>query len=132
MANEAHVEVNTGVNWVDGSDAKGEIRGAVGYDVSIPGGAFVGVEQSVDKTLASGANVRWGTSARVGAHVTPKDKLYATAGYNYGEGSNGTDVGGGWEHSLGPVYTNVAYKHFLNEEQTRDSNAMLVGAGLHF
>jgi hypothetical protein len=132
MANEAHVEINTGVNWFDGSDAKGEIGGAVGYDWSVLGGAFVGVEQSIDKTLVSNANVRWGTSGRVGTHVGPKDKLYATAGYNYGEGPDGADVGGGWEHSLGPVFTNVEYKHFFNEDWARDSNAMLVGAGLHF
>jgi outer membrane immunogenic protein len=132
LAGEARVEVRSGVDWTGGQSAKGVVGAAAGYDWTLPGGAFVGAEESIDKTLTSGAHVRWGSSGRIGLHVTPTDKLYATAGYNYGKGPNATDVGAGWEHSFGPMYGKVEYKRFFNEDGVRDNNAALVGVGMHF
>ncbi|MBU6268251.1 MAG: hypothetical protein KGN34_11965 [Sphingomonadales bacterium] len=129
----ARVELRSGVTWPDGQAAKGEIGAAAGYDASLGGGAFVGVEQSVDKTLASGQNVRWGTSGRIGAHVGANDKVYATGGYSYGKGPDAPTVGAGWEHGFGnKLYGKVEYKHFFNEDNATHSNAALVGMGVHF
>ncbi len=133
FADGARVEVQGGAGWSDGGEAKGVIGGAAGYDWSLPGGAFVGVEESIDKTIGSHRDARWATSGRIGLHITPADKLYATAGYNYGQGPNGTDVGAGLEHSFaGPIYGKVEYKHYFNEDDSRDSNAVLTGVGVHF
>lgn len=131
LANEGHVDVHTGLGWTDGLPSKAVIGGSAGYDVSV-GPAFVGVEESADKVLASGSEVRWGTSGRIGTHITPATKIYATAGYNYGVGPNATDVGGGVEHSFGPMYGRVEYKHYFNEDGAIDSNAATVGVGIHF
>ena len=133
LADEARVELRGGVGWPDGQAAKGEVGAAAGYDWSLGSGAFFGAEESVDKVLASGQKVRWGTSGRLGAHVTPNDKLYATAGYAYGKGPNAPTVGAGWEHGLGgKAYGKVEYKHFFNEDGAPHSNAALVGVGMHF
>ncbi|WP_338468064.1 hypothetical protein RXV95_05770 [Novosphingobium sp. ZN18A2] len=133
FANDARVELRTGLGWSDGLPSKATVGGAVGYDVNA-GPAFVGVEQSVDKVLASGSKARWGSSVRAGVAVTPSTRLYATAGYNYGVGPNATDIGGGVEHnfSMSPLYGKIEYKHFFTEDGARDTNAVLVGAGLRF
>jgi hypothetical protein len=134
LADGARVELRGGVGWPDGQAAKGEIGAAAGYDVNLgAGGAFFGVEQSVDKVLTSGQHVRWGTSGRVGAKVTANDKLYATGGYAYGKGPDAPTVGAGWEHGFGgKTYGKVEYKHFFNEQGATHSNAALVGVGVHF
>lgn len=131
LANEARVEVRSGVAWDDGQQAEATIGAAAGYDVNV-GPAFVGIEQSVDKTLASNYDVRWGTSGRIGVEAMPGTKLYATAGYNYGEGPNATDIGAGVQKDFGPLYGKVEYKHFFTENGFRDSNAALVGVGMKF
>lgn len=131
FANEARVEVRSGLAWNDGKQAEATIGGAAGYDVNV-GPAFVGIEQSVDKTLTSNEKVRWGTSGRIGIEALPGTKLYATAGYNYGVGPNGTDIGAGVQKAFGPLYGKVEYKHFFNEDGARDSNAALVGVGMKF
>jgi outer membrane immunogenic protein len=88
---------------------------------------------SLAAAVLAATPARFATSGRVGIHITPSDKLYATAGYNYGTGPNGADVGGGLEHSFaGPLYGKVEYKHYFNEDSQRDSNAVLFGAGVHF
>lgn len=135
FAGEGRVELRTGVGWPDGQAAKAEIGGAAGYDWTMGGGsgAFFGVEQSVDKVLASGQKVRWGTMGRVGMHVTPNDKVYAIGGYTYGKGPDAPTVGAGWEHGFGNrMYGKVEYKKFFNEDGYRNSNAALVGVGMHF
>ena len=129
---ETRAEIRGGVDWPDGQKADGTIGGALGYDAPVGGGAFVGIEETVDKALTSTEHVRFGTSARLGTHVTARDKLYATAGYNYGKGPNAPDVGGGWEHSFGSVYGKVEYKHFFDEQGAPHRNAALVGLGVHF
>jgi outer membrane immunogenic protein len=131
--NGARVELRTGLAWPDGQAAKGEIGVAGGYDVPVGSNLFFGVEQSIDKTLASGQKVRWGTSGRVGAHVGANDKLYVSGGYAYGKGADAPTVGAGWEHGFGnKVYGKVEYKKFLNEDGVKNSNAALVGVGVHF
>lgn len=133
MAGEARVELRTGLGWTDGQAAKGTLGGAAGYDMALPGGVFLGVEESVDKQLAAGQQTRWGTSARLGTHMGANDKIYATAGYNYGTGPRGTDIGAGWEHTMaGPLYGKVEYKHYFNEGGVQNSNAALIGVGIHF
>ena len=133
LAGETRVELRSGLGWTDGQAAKGTIGGAVGYDIATGGGTFIGVEESVDKQLAAAQQARWGTSARFGTHMGPDDKLYATAGYNYGTGPHGADIGAGWDHTLGgPLYTKVEYKHYFNEGGARNSNAALLGVGMKF
>lgn len=132
LANDARVEVRGGVAWPDGQTAKATAGAAVGYDVSLGGGAFVGAEESVDKPLEGGTNARFATSGRIGVKASPSDKIYATGGYNYGKGPNGTDIGGGWEHNFGGLYGKVEYKHFFNEDAAPNSNAALVGLGVKF
>ncbi|MDE2405598.1 MAG: hypothetical protein KGM17_13100 [Sphingomonadales bacterium] len=130
---QGRVELRTGVTWPDGQSAKGEIGAAAGYDWNLGSNAFFGVEQSVDKTLASGEKVRWGTSGRIGAKLGAADKLYATGGYAYGKGPDAPTVGAGWEHGFSSkLYGKVEYKHFFNEDNARHSNAALVGMGVHF
>ena len=132
FAGEARVEIQGGLGWSDGGSTNGVIGAAGGYDWSLPAGAFVGAEESVDKAVGSDHHVRWGTSGRLGLHIDPQDKLYATAGYNYGVGPHASDLGAGWEHSIGKAYGKVEYKHYFTEDGYRDSNGALVGVGLHF
>ena len=132
FADGARVDVHGGVGWNDGREANGTVGAAVGYDVRTGGGTFVGLEESVDKVLARGHDTRFGTTFRAGAHVSPDNKLYALAGYTYGEGPNATHVGGGLEHDMGKTFTKVEYRHYFTENGFRDSNAATVGVGVHF
>ena len=130
FADGARVDVHGGVGW-DGS-AKGTVGGALGYDVGTGGGTFVGLEESVDKVLASRNDTRFGTTLRGGVHLSPTNKLYALAGYTYGEGPNATHVGGGLEHDFGKAFSKVEYRHYFTENGAPDTNAATVGVGLHF
>lgn len=132
LAGEGRFDVQTGVDWSDGLPGRATIGGTVGYDEHIGAGAFVGVEESVDKVLASNTKARFGTTGRLGLKVGPTDKFYGLAGYTYGAGPNATHVGGGYEHSFGPIYGKLEYRHYFTEDGFRDSNAALVGAGIHF
>ncbi|HWU04575.1 MAG TPA: outer membrane beta-barrel protein [Novosphingobium sp.] len=132
QSGEGRVEVHTGLGWNDSQAVQGNIGAAVGYDIHTGGGTFVGLEESVDKVLTSQNRVRFGTTARFGAHIDPKDKVYGLAGYSYGEGPNATHIGAGLEHSIGPAFTKVEYRHYFTEDGARDSNAALVGVGVHF
>ena len=132
FAEGARFDVHTGLGWADGRQAKGEVGAALGYDIGTGGGTFVGLEESIDKVLASGTETRFGTAFRAGAHVSPNNKLYALAGYSYGEGPNATHVGGGLEHDYGKLYTKVEYRHYFTENGAADANAATVGVGLHF
>ena len=132
LAGEARVEVHTGLGWDDSLPSKGEIGAAVGYDFNLAPSTFVGVEHSIDKTLISSKDARWGTTARAGVNVPAVGKLYALAGYSYGVGPNATHVGGGLEHSFGPAFGKVEYRHYFTEDGAPDTNAALVGVGVHF
>jgi hypothetical protein len=128
----ARVDVHTGLGWADGRQVQGTIGATLGYDVGTGGGTFVGLEQSVDKVLTSQDKTRFSTTARLGTHITPNNKLYGLAGYTYGSGPNGTHIGGGIEHTYGKYFTKAEYRHTFNEDGARDSNAALVGVGMRF
>ena len=130
-AGEGHIDIHTGLGWSDGLPSKALAGGSVGYDWN-KGPVFIGVEQSIDKVLISDSDARWGTSARIGTQVSPGFKVYATGGYNYGQGPDGTDIGAGVEKSYGPIYGRVEYKHFFNNDGAIDTNAATVGVGIHF
>jgi len=128
----AHADVHGGLGWADSQQVQATVGATLGYDVATGHGTFVGAEQSVDKVLASGNKVRWTTDARVGLHLSPNNKAYALAGYTYGVGPNGVQAGAGVEHSYGPYFTKVEYRHTFSEDAARDTNAAVVGVGLHF
>ncbi len=133
LAQEARVEVRTGAGWTDGNSAHADIGAAAGYDINTGGGTFIGAEESVDKLIDSNQKVRFATTGRIGMHVSPNDKLYATGGYAYGVGPDAPTVGAGWEHGFGnKMYGKVEYKKYFNEDGYRNSNATLVGVGMHF
>ena len=132
LADGARFDVHGGVGWDAGSEAKGTVGATLGYDVRTGGGTFVGLEESVDKVLATGHDTRFSSTVRAGAHVSPSDKLYGLVGYTYGEGPNATHVGGGLEHDMGKAFTKVEYRHYFTEDGFRDANAATVGVGLHF
>ena len=132
FADEARGEVHSGLGWTDGQDAKATIGGALGYDVSLGNTAFAGAEASLDKVLTSGTNVRYGTTARLGARLSPNDKLYALAGYSFGKGPNAVHAGAGIEHNFGPFYGKAEYRRYFNEDGARNSNAATLGVGVHF
>ena len=132
FADGARVEVHSGLGWTGGQSANATVGGAIGYDYSLGSTAFAGVEGSIDKVLATGEKARWGTSARLGAKISPNDKLYGVAGYSFGVGPNATHLGAGVEHNFGAFYGKAEYRHFFNEDGARDSNAATLGVGVHF
>lgn len=132
MAGEGRIELDTGLAYNNDSAVKSSIGGAIGYDVNITPNAFIGVEESIDKVLASGYEVRWGSTGRIGARLPVIGKAYALAGYTYGVGPDGAHVGGGIEHPFGPLYGKVEYRHYFLHDGNRDANQVLFGAGVHF
>src|SRR5579871_3219652 len=80
FADEARVEVQSGVDWGQSQGTNATIGGVAGYDFSLGAGAFTGVETSVDKVLASNRDASVSFTGRLGFKPTPKDKLYALAG----------------------------------------------------
>jgi hypothetical protein len=128
----AHAEVHTGLGWTDGQTANGTLGASVGYDLQAGKRTFVGVEQSADKVLSSQAKLRWGSTARVGYAVTGHDKIYALTGYSYGVGANAVHSGAGVEHTVGPVFTRVEYRHYFTEGGNKDDNAATLGVGVKF
>jgi hypothetical protein len=130
---DVRAEVRSGVDWEDGQAAKGTIGAAIGYDYNLPGGAFIGVEQAIDKTLVTRDDAVGSTSARFGIHATPRDKLYVISGYSYGSNyQDGAHLGGGVEHSFGPYYGKVEYRHIFNNDAANQNNQVLIGAGVKF
>jgi outer membrane immunogenic protein len=128
----ARADVHGGLGWADGQQVQGTLGATLGYDIATGGRTFVGVEQSADKVLTSNDKLRWTTAARAGLALSPRDKAYVLAGYTYGAGPDGTQIGGGLERSYGKAYTKVEYRHTFNQDGAKDSNAALVGVGVHF
>jgi len=128
----ARVDVHTGLGWADGKAAQSTLGATLGYDLATAGHTFVGVEQSADKVLTSQGKVRWTSAARFGAHVSDKDKAYVLAGYSYGVGPDGAQLGAGVEHNFGGYYGKLEYRHNFSEDSAKDSNAAVVGVGMHF
>ena len=127
---EARVEARGGIAWANGSEEA--IAGvAAGVDFDLGETLFIGVEGSADKVLADGADVVWGLGGRIGANVGEKGKLFAAAGYAFGEGEDVPYLGAGYNHKLGEnVYVSAEYRHFFSDFV--DVNAATVGVGLRF
>lgn len=127
-ANEARVEARGGIAWANGNEEA--IAGvAAGYDFDLGTGAFAGVEASADKILASGTDIVFGATARVGAKLGTSGKLYATAGYSFNDG-DAFHAGAGYEHKLGSnVYLKAEYRRFFDFV---DVNTAVVGIGTTF
>ena len=133
LAGETRVEARGGVYWnpaLNHTDATIGVAG--GYDFDLGPGLFGGLEGSADKVLASGTDVYWGLNSRLGVKASPGDKLYVVGGYTLQKGPNAVDAGAGWEHSFGPAYGKVEYKHFFTEGGLPDSNSVSAGIGLKF
>lgn len=135
MADEGRVEARGGIAWANGNEEA--VAGiAAGYDYDLgdteTGSVFFGAEVSADKVLVSGADVYFGTTARLGAKIGDGGKLYATAGYSFGEGEDTPHLGAGYEQKLGdgPVYLKAEYRHFFSD--FIDVNTAAVGVGFKF
>jgi hypothetical protein len=71
--------------------------------------------------------VRWTSAARAGVHINAHNKIYALAGYSYGEGPDGATVGAGVEHTFGNQYfTKVEYRHTFDNRSV-DTNTGVIG-----
>ncbi len=136
MADEARVEVRTGMIW-NGSDSQGTVGVAAGYDYDLgKSPLFIGVQGSADKSFDDDTRVTWGAGGRAGFKVTPDTKLYATANWQskYCRTCNSAvGVGGGIEQSVGTRYfINAQYQHELIGDNTPDADVGLVGVGVKF
>jgi len=130
--NGVRLDVHGGLGWHDGQSVQGTIGATIGYDIQAGKNAFVGVEQSIDKQLTQADKIRWTTAGRIGTYLTPKNKIYALAGYSYGEGPNGAVVGGGLEHTYHQYFTKVEYRHIFDTNNANESNLGVIGLGLRF
>ena len=127
-ANEARAEARGGIAWANGEE-EAILGVAAGYDFDLGSGAFGGVELSADKLLVSGADVVFGTTARLGAKVGTAGKLYATAGYSFND-DDAFHAGAGYEHKIGArTYVKAEYRRFFDDV---DVNTAVVGVGVNF
>lgn len=127
---ETHVEVHGGYIWGNGTDeATAGIAG--GYDLNLGDKAFAGVEIAGDKVLQNGANVQFSAGGRAGGRIGTNGKLYANAGYTFGD-IDDPYIGAGYQHKFGQnVYGKVEYRHqFINN--FGDFNTVTAGIGLAF
>lgn len=127
---ETHVDVRGGYLWGNGADeATAGIAG--GYDLNLGSTAFAGAEIAGDKVLRNGTNVQFSAGGRAGAHVGTNGKLYATAGYTFGD-IDDPYVGAGYQHKLGQnVYAKVEYRHQF-VQNFGDYNTATAGVGFAF
>lgn len=129
QANEGRVEARGGIAWAGGSEEA--IAGvAAGYDFDLGSSAFIGVEGSADKILASGADVVFGATGRIGAKVSENGKLFLAGGYSFGEGEDVPHLGVGYSHKIGGAYLTGEYRRFFSDFQ--DVNAATLGVGVNF
>ena len=127
---ETRVEVRGGyLNGLNGQD-EATLGVAAGYDYNL-GKTFIGAEIAGDKILVDGANVQFSAGARAGLNVTEAGKLYAAAGYTFGDLDNAY-VGAGYQHKLGQkTYAKVEYRHqFISN--FADFDTYTVGLGFAF
>ncbi len=127
---ETHVEVRGGYIWGNGIDeATAGIAG--GYDLNLGDKAFAGAEIAGDKVLQDGANVQFSAGGRAGARIGANGKLYANAGYTFGD-IDDPYIGAGYQHKFGQnVYGKVEYRHqFINN--FGDFNTVAAGIGIAF
>lgn len=130
QANEGRFEARGGIAWAGGSEEA--IAGvAAGYDFDLGSAAFIGVEGSADKILASGADVVFGATGRIGAKVSENGKLFLAGGYSFGEGEDVPHLGIGYSQKVGAsVYVTGEYRRFFSDIQ--DVNAATLGVGFNF
>lgn len=135
LANEVRVEARGGVYWTPGA-TEATAGVAAGYDFDLGPGAFAGAEISGDKILASGTRVAVGFTGRLGAKLSPNDRLFAAAGYTTKPCAlcdGAANVGAGYERSFGSnLYGKVEYRHYLTPNGAPDSNAVSAGLGVRF
>ena len=137
LANEARVEARGGVFWIGGANyTEATLGAAAGYDFDLGNTVFAGVEVSGDKILEGSANrVVFGFTGRLGAKVSPNDKLFAAGGYSTKPCTGCVDsehLGAGWEHNFGPLYGKVEYRHYFTNQNTLDADAVVAGLGINF
>ena len=127
---EARVEVRGG--YVTGSGLDDATLGvAGGYDFDLGSTAFAGAEIAGDKVLIDGAKVQFSAGGRAGAKLGANGKLYANAGYTFGQ-IDDPYVGAGYQHKLGQnLYAKAEYRHqFINN--FGDFDSFVVGVGFAF
>lgn len=127
---EARVEVRGG--YVTGSGLDDATLGvAGGYDLNLGEKTFIGAEIAGDKVLKGGYDVQFSAGGRLGANVGTNGKLYANAGYTFGQ-IDDPYVGAGYQHKLGQnIYGKVEYRHqFINNFS--DFDTFGVGVGFAF
>lgn len=125
---EARVEVRGG--YVTGSGLDDATLGvAAGYDFDL-GSAFAGAEIAGDKVLVDGARVQFSAGGRAGVNVSEAGKLYAAAGYTFGD-IDDLYLGAGYQHALSSsTFAKVDYRHQFNN--WGDFDTFTVGLGLKF
>lgn len=134
MANEARLEIHSGVIWNhDSNDAT--IGAAAGYDYDLNKLAFVGAEVSADKILAGVYNrVDFGFTGRAGVKIN-NSKLYGLAGYSTTpcRGCGGCwQFGGGVQQNLFKnFYGKIEYRHYIGDE-TLKADGLTAGFGVKF
>lgn len=124
---EARVEVRGG--YITGSGFDDATLGiAGGYDFDLGSTAFGGAEIAGDKVLVDGADVQFSAGGRLGAKVGAAGKLYANAGYTFGQ-IDDPYVGAGYQHKLTQnVYAKAEYRHqFIDNFDDFDTFAVGVG-----
>lgn len=126
---EARVEVRGG--YITGGGLDDATLGvAAGYDLNL-GKTFVGAEIAGDKVLVDGANVQFSAGGRAGVNVSDAGKLFATAGYTFGD-IDDAYVGAGYQHKLGArTYAKAEYRHQFVSNWA-DADAFTVGVGFAF
>ena len=129
LANEARVELRTGIAWVSG--VSDETLGvAVGYDADISEAAFVGVEAVAD-TNFDFADPILGVNGRLGAKVGDAGKLFGTVGYARDTTFDLDDwtLGAGYQHNLGSnMLLSAQYQRYMDTDVNRAS----IGFGFRF
>ena len=127
---EGRVEVRGGIAWAQGAE---EAFAGVeaGYDFDLGDSAFVGIQGSADKVLASGAEVLWSIGGRVGVKAGDAGRAYVLGGYGFVDGSDGPFAGAGYQHNLGAnTYAKIEYRRTLVSGP--DVNFAGVGVGFRF
>lgn len=127
---EGRIEARGGVAWASGTEEA--FAGiAAGYDFDLGDSAFVGVEGSADKVLASGANVLWSVGGRLGVKAGVAGKAYALGGWGFTKGGDAPFLGLGYQHKFGDsLYGKIEYRRTLDNGP--DVNFAGVGLGVNF
>lgn len=127
---EVRAEARGGIVWAEG-DSEATLGAALGYDFDLGETAFAGVEVSGDKILAEGADMVFGTTARLGVKTGDAGKLYGALGYTFENDAfyDSVVLGAGYEHKLSDsIYVGGNYRHFFSDFIDYDAAYLSVGA----